>query len=126
VSLARAVNLRREDCDVRVDRRTRWGNPFVIGRDGDRAEVIARYRAHLDAELAAGRITRAELAELHGKRLGCWCAPAPCHGDVLAAAAAAAHAVLADDSAWFKEPGRWFERMRRAGCDELVEARGAP
>ena len=27
---------------VRIDRATKWGNPFVIGRDGDRARVIAR------------------------------------------------------------------------------------
>ncbi len=85
---ARAVHLRREPFDVRIDRQTRWGNPFRIPRDGDRATVIEKYREHLRAEIAAGRITLEELAALHGKRLGCWCAPEPCHGDVLADAAA--------------------------------------
>ena len=32
---------------VLIDRRTRWGNPFVVGRDGTREQVIARYRADL-------------------------------------------------------------------------------
>lgn len=65
---------------VRIDRRSRWGNPFRIGRDGDRAEVIDRYREHVHAspELLAS------VGELAGRVLGCWCAPAPCHGDVLA------------------------------------------
>ena len=26
-------------------RPSKWGNPFVIGRDGSRADVIAKYRA---------------------------------------------------------------------------------
>ena len=73
---------------VRIDRATKWGNPFVIGRDGDRAEVIAKYRARLWREIRAGRIGLDALAALHGKRLACWCRPSkPCHGDVLAEAA---------------------------------------
>ena len=72
---------------VRIDRATRWGNPFVIGRDGSRAEVIDKYRANLWRDIRAGRIGLDELAALNGKRLACWCAPDPCHGDVLAAAA---------------------------------------
>jgi hypothetical protein len=31
--------------DVYVGRPSKWGNPFVIGRDGSREEVIAKYRA---------------------------------------------------------------------------------
>jgi hypothetical protein len=93
------VNLRAGDAyDVRIDRRTRWGNPFRIGRDGDRETVIAKYRAHLERELAAGHVTFADLAALHGKRLGCWCVPQPCHGDVLVEAAARAHAALAAEA----------------------------
>lgn len=72
-------HLKKDPFDVRIDRRTEWGNPFVIGRDGTRAQVIAKYDAYLD--------TRPDLlAKLHtlkGKRLGCWCAPQACHGDVL-------------------------------------------
>jgi hypothetical protein len=62
-----------------VDRATPLGNPFVIGRDGDRATVIARYRDHLRRRPAL----LARLEDLRGKALGCWCAPEACHADAL-------------------------------------------
>jgi Domain of unknown function (DUF4326) len=55
-------------------------NPFRLGRDGDRDEIIAKYRGYL-----IGRPDLlALLPELRGRRLGCWCAPLPCHADVIA------------------------------------------
>lgn len=72
---------------VRIDRATKFGNPYVIGRDGSRAEVIEMYRARLWRDIRAGRMPLEDLAALEGKRLACWCAPEPCHGDVLVAAA---------------------------------------
>lgn len=69
-----------KDFDVYVGRPTIWGNPFVIGRDGTRDEVIAKYRAWLLAQPSL--VSRARV-ELRGKRLACWCAPASCHADVL-------------------------------------------
>ena len=72
---------------VRIDRATKWGNPYVIGPGASRAEVIEKYRARLWRDIRAGRVGLAELAALDSKRLACWCAPEPCHGDVLAAAA---------------------------------------
>jgi len=71
---------------VYIGRPSKWGNPFVIGRDGSRDEVIAKYRAWL---LRNDRLMAA-LPELRSKDLVCWCAPAPCHGDVLIALANAA------------------------------------
>lgn len=74
------VHCKRAPYDVYIGRGSKWGNPFRIGPDGDRSEVIALFRQHLEASphlLSA-------LAELEGKRLGCFCAPKPCHGDVLA------------------------------------------
>ena len=56
---------------VRIDRRTRWGNPFVIGRHGSRGEVIERYRAWLWRKVKSGGISLAELAALNGKTLAC-------------------------------------------------------
>ena len=81
-----AVHLKREPYDVRVDRRTLWGNPFSIPRDGDRATVIAKHRAWLASDPEAAE-QRRRLPELRGKVLGCWCAPKPCHGDTLGALA---------------------------------------
>jgi hypothetical protein len=64
---------------TRGHRGSKWGNPFHEGRDGDRGEVIVKYEDWLRSqpELLAA------LPELRGKVLGCWCAPKPCHGDVL-------------------------------------------
>jgi hypothetical protein len=60
-------------------RRSKWANPFVIGRHGTREEVVAKYREWIvqQPELMAS------LHELRGRDLVCWCAPNPCHGDVL-------------------------------------------
>jgi hypothetical protein len=60
-----------------------FANPFKIGEHGNRAEVINRYREHITARLDANLELRAALTRLKGKRLGCWCRPAACHGDVL-------------------------------------------
>jgi hypothetical protein len=72
---------------VSITRPSRWGNRFVIGRDGGRDEVIALFEADLWERIQAGEVTVAELAALHGRQLVCVCAPKPCHGDVLARAA---------------------------------------
>lgn len=55
------------------------GNPFVLGRDGDRSEVLEKYR-----QWVIGRPKlMSQLGELKGKRLGCVCKPMGCHGDIL-------------------------------------------
>lgn len=73
------VHCRRSEYDIYIGRPGKWGNPFRIGPDGDRNEVIRKYREWImgQPELLAS------LHELKGKRLGCWCKPAACHGDVL-------------------------------------------
>ena len=77
---------------VRVDRATKWGNAYRIGRDGTRAQVIERYRRDLWRRIRAGEVDLEELAALDGRDLACWCADLPCHADVLARAAAWASA----------------------------------
>ena len=61
-------------------RGSRWGNPFREGRDGTREEAIAKFE-----EYAIKRLGREPnwLEPLRGKDLICWCAPKPCHADVL-------------------------------------------
>ena len=87
-----------QDCDLYIGRQvkhggwdleaSKWANPFKLMRknsDGPeeanmtRSESLKRYRQHvLDSpELMAS------LHELKGKRLGCWCHPDKCHGDIL-------------------------------------------
>ena len=81
---------------VLIDRRTKWGNPWRVGRDGSREQVIARYRADLWRRIRTGEVALEELAALDGCWLACWCEPLPCHGQVLARAAAWASRVLAE------------------------------
>ena len=63
---------------VYVGRPSKWGNPFKIGRDGTREEVIEKYREWISKVSFLEDIT-----ELTGKDLVCWCAPLLCHADVL-------------------------------------------
>src|SRR5258708_1107762 len=64
---------------VYVGRPSKWGNPFVIGRDGSRDEVIPKYRAWIARQPAL----MTALHELHGKDLVCWRSPERCHAEVL-------------------------------------------
>ena len=84
---------------VLIDRRTKWGNRFRIGRDGTREQVIARYRADLWRRIRTGEIALEELAAIAGCWYACWCRPSPCHGEVLARAAEWAASVLAECNA---------------------------
>ena len=64
---------------VYVGRPSYWGNPFIIGEHGTREEVIDKFRIRL---LGSPKML-ARLSELRGKDLSCWCAPEPCHADIL-------------------------------------------
>jgi hypothetical protein len=76
----------REGLAVRIDRSTRYGNPFVLNEDGDRDEVCEAYERHYLVRKPS--ITeRIDAGELTGKVLVCHCYPQRCHGDCLAAEA---------------------------------------
>ena len=64
---------------VYVGRPSKWGNPFKIGEHGTREQVIEAYRLWI----LRGNPLKDKLSELKGKDLVCWCAPKPCHADVL-------------------------------------------
>ena len=86
---------------VCVDRTTKWGNPFVVGRDATRAGCVNLYRLLAEGYLAcsfknvtpeAQRAARLAMAaastELRGKDLACYCSlDGPCHADILLALA---------------------------------------
>jgi hypothetical protein len=73
------VNKRTDEFDIYIGRPSKWGNPFVIGKDGNREEVITKFERYIWRSPLM-----ADIRELRDKRLGCFCAPQPCHGDVLA------------------------------------------
>ena len=66
---------------IYVGRPSKWGNPYVVGKDGTREEVIQKYRNYLLERLKTG--TKLPIGELRGKDLVCWCSPLPCHADIL-------------------------------------------
>lgn len=76
----KVVHCKKEKFDVYIGRPSPWGNPFEIGHDGTREEVIQKYAEWIKKQPHL----MAKIHELKGKTLGCWCAPRPCHGDVLA------------------------------------------
>jgi hypothetical protein len=62
-----------------IGRPTKWGNPFYIGTDGNREECIAKYEEWIREQ----PYLMESLDELEDRILVCYCAPKPCHGDVL-------------------------------------------
>jgi hypothetical protein len=90
----RIVHCARDPYDVYIGRGREclYGNPWEIGPDGTREEVIERYETwlrhgdtfgHPMATEARRRAILDSLWQLRGKSLGCWCAPERCHGEVL-------------------------------------------
>lgn len=75
------VHCKKDKYDVYIGRPGPWGNPFEIGKDGDREEVVQKYAEWL---LAQPELVEKAKQELKGKVLGCWCAPKLCHGNILA------------------------------------------
>jgi Glu-tRNA(Gln) amidotransferase subunit E-like FAD-binding protein len=67
---------RKTDRFVRIDRNTEWGNPFEMGKDGDRDTVCDSYEIFFPRKFSLHN----RLDELKGRVLGCWCYPARCHG----------------------------------------------
>lgn len=88
VRIRRKNNQVVQDCDVYIGRawtmggwnlsRSKWANPYPVKMFG-RDEALRRYEVHLRS---TPELLNA-LPELSGKQLGCFCAPEPCHGDVL-------------------------------------------
>ena len=62
---------------VYVGRPSKWGNPYAIGVNTSREQAIDYYRQFVSKH--HDEIRR----ELRGKDLVCYCAPLPCHADVL-------------------------------------------
>ncbi|MBZ7216422.1 MULTISPECIES: DUF4326 domain-containing protein [Klebsiella] len=71
--------------DTYIGRGTLWGNPYAIGHDGDRDEVIRKFKYDFERGfLKGGSDFKDKLKTLRGHTLGCHCKPYACHGDVLA------------------------------------------
>lgn len=64
---------------VNIMRPSKWGNPFIIGKDGNREEVVEKFIIYL----INNKKLLSQVQELRGKDLVCCCAPKLCHGHVL-------------------------------------------
>jgi hypothetical protein len=69
-----------------------WANPFKIGRDGNRGQVMTKYEKYIREKIDEDPTLLVDLRELQGKNLGCWCVESPtsnchtnliCHGQIL-------------------------------------------
>jgi hypothetical protein len=86
--ITKVINLYKEPYDIYIGRGSKWGNPFTTTKDKETLaseivetseEAISKYKEYV---LNTPDLIQS-LDELEGKRLGCFCKPKPCHGDVL-------------------------------------------
>lgn len=80
-----------------IDCRTLWGNPYIIGINGDRNHVCDMYLEWLNrwiehkeevniqvgAQTFNNKWVVKNIHKLKGRDVVCWCAPERCHGEVL-------------------------------------------
>lgn len=64
---------------VYIGRPSKFGNPFQIGVDGSRPEVLQKFEEYFYSNIELQQLV---LDELTGKTLVCWCKPHTCHGDI--------------------------------------------
>lgn len=86
------VHVHTDPFDIYIGGTSRWGNPYAVG-PYTRSEAIDLYSTYL---MSRPDLVRA-LPELRDKVLGCWCAPKPCHGNLLATLADHPERIL-----WFR------------------------
>jgi hypothetical protein len=94
IQLSRAKGWKMPPNTVKVDRTTKWGNPFKAtdtyctgpkqGQQAGVAGAVQAFRNALVNDLKRGKTARPQLDLLRGKNLACWCKLGePCHADVL-------------------------------------------
>ena len=81
----KVLNKYRDNCalwsnGINIMRGSRWGNPFIVGVDGTREEVVRLFEEYAFWRI---RVQPKWLEPLKDKDIVCCCAPAPCHGDVI-------------------------------------------
>jgi len=93
IKITRVINIKKEKQYAHlkntseyeyIGRGSYWGNPYSMFAEGDsREEVIRKYKYDFEHNKFAKK-ERSEVFKLAGKRLGCFCKPEACHGDILA------------------------------------------
>jgi len=83
--MTKVVHCKKEKYNIYIGRPSIFGNPFKIGKDGNRREVIAKFGEYFFNRIMNDRKFHLAVLDLKGKILGCWCKPQDCHGDVIVA-----------------------------------------
>jgi hypothetical protein len=86
ILMVEVINLRTckdwgKSGDVRIDRKSKWGNPFIMQNESQRDFVCDQYEIYLNQQLRQHKLDLNDLE--NAKRLGCHCSPKRCHGDYL-------------------------------------------
>jgi len=76
------VNIYKEPYDVCIMRPGIYQNKYRIGIDGTREEVITKFRVDFYKRIKRDRTYLIAVLKLKDQRIGCCCAPLPCHGDI--------------------------------------------
>lgn len=87
IQITKVVNKQTtNNYDLYIGRGTPWGNPFAIshGEGPDRADVIEKYKEFFNEKIETDENFKRGIIGMRGLRIGCFCKPAPCHGDVIA------------------------------------------
>jgi hypothetical protein len=137
IRLSRARGWRLPENAVSVARPGRWGNPFIVGKDGTRLQCAGKFYVlargfialvdtpDVETQLALYRRIRRRIADLQGKDLACWCAldGGACHADVLLCLANPGHPA----PAWWPADGIDLGRPRvgMAASDLIKSMRAA-
>jgi len=76
----KVVRCKKEKYDVYIGRPGPYGNPFIIGKDGNRVEVCIKYKEwfYSNPEI------QNKVKILKDKIIACWCHPLECHGHIIA------------------------------------------
>jgi hypothetical protein len=80
-----------------------FGNPIRLLPGNARGTTIAKYRTYLLKRLYNEPDFMAQVMDLYGKTLVCFCKPQTCHGDILAEAADALHELDEEEQQWALE-----------------------
>ncbi len=83
------VNIHKEPFDVYIGRKGQgqdgyFGNPFRIGHGISREDTVKRFQRYFIDRIEKDSEFKRRILALKGKRLGCFCKPKACHGDVIA------------------------------------------
>lgn len=82
------VNIRYDEYDVYIGRTGKgqsgyFGNPFPLMKNTARGSTLEKYREYFYNRIATDPQFKEKIHSLKGKRLGCFCKPHPCHGDII-------------------------------------------